>query len=302
MTSQWQRWKGIMKCYPFEEKRLAKWKPPYIIQPKYDGVRCRAIPLQTSIDRDEYLLLSSEENIIFSVPHINTCLSGLRLKAELDGELYCHGMSFEEIVSITSRSVNIHPDHQKIQFHIFDIINDQPQLKRMLLVDALRGLHPLFPIAPFWLCESLDDIMKTYDHIIKTGYEGIIVRHLNAPYERKRSTYVMKFKPKKEDTYEIVGYSEEYSAEGVPKEALGALQCESGDGFTFSVGTGFTEELRRKMWEEREGLIGKDAKVQYQHLTSGKKVPRFPVFVEIVERNKGMSVVHKRNYGRIEDG
>ena len=64
--ADWQRWKNIMKCYPFEEKRLAKWKPPYIVQPKFDGVRCRAIPTDTG-----YLLVSSEENVIFSVPHIN---------------------------------------------------------------------------------------------------------------------------------------------------------------------------------------------------------------------------------------
>ena len=43
MPPKFQRWKGIMKCYPFEEKRLAEWNPPYICQPKYDGVRCRAI-------------------------------------------------------------------------------------------------------------------------------------------------------------------------------------------------------------------------------------------------------------------
>ena len=34
---------GIMLCYPFEEKRLNKWNPPYIIQPKLDGERCRAV-------------------------------------------------------------------------------------------------------------------------------------------------------------------------------------------------------------------------------------------------------------------
>jgi len=87
---KWQRWKGIMKCYPFEEKRLAKWQPPYIVQPKYDGVRCRAVP----IPGGGYILLSSEENVIYSVPHILDWLNRVQLTTELDGELYCHGMSF----------------------------------------------------------------------------------------------------------------------------------------------------------------------------------------------------------------
>ena len=49
-----------MKAYPFEEKRLAKWRPPFIVQPKYDGVRCRAVPIQQPGFGTGYILLSSE--------------------------------------------------------------------------------------------------------------------------------------------------------------------------------------------------------------------------------------------------
>lgn len=281
--ANWQRWKGIMKCYPFEEKRLARWPIPYILQPKFDGIRCRAIPLKTGPKGNEYLLLSSEENVIYSVPHINEALSNLGLHAELDGELYCHGMSFEEIFSITSRTINFHHNFKEIKFHIFDIVNDQPQMRRQLLVDALRGLHPYIQVAPFWLCESLEDVMKVFDEIINLGYEGIIVRHNMAPYERKRSTCVMKFKPKKEDIYEIIGYGEEIDKEGILKGSLGSLQLKSGDGNTFSVGSGFTRDLRDRFWRDRKSLSGKIARIQYQHLTSERKVPRFPVFVEVIE-------------------
>lgn len=273
--SNWQRWSGIMKAYPFEEKRLAKWEPPYIVQPKYDGVRCRAVPISSG-----YLLLSSEENVIFSVPHINDYLVKTGYKLELDGELYCHGKSFEEIVSITSRTVNLHSDRECIGFHIFDIV-DETTAQAGRLKDLTR--LSLSNIAPFWLCNSLDDIMRTYDNILSQGYEGIIVRNLYAPYVRKRSTWVMKFKPKKEDIYEIVDYNREISIEGTPKESLGSLQCKSGDGNTFAVGSGFTRDTRDGLWRDRESLSGKFVKVQYQHLTSGKKVPRFPIFMEVIE-------------------
>ena len=281
--SRYQRWKGILKAYPFEEKRLSKWNPPFIVQPKYDGIRCRAVPINTGPKGDEYILLSSEENIIYSVPHLNETFRHLHLRAELDGELYCHGMSFEDIVSITSRTVNLHPDYTKIQFHCFDIINQEPQMRRTILIDALRGLSPYIQIAPFWLCENLDDIMRVYDKLIKMDYEGIIVRHFQAPYERKRSTFVMKFKAKKEDVYEILGWNEEVSITGQPKDRLGSLVCASGDGNTFQVGTGFSDEDRESLWKNIQSLKGKVVKVQYQHLTTGKGVPRFPVFVEVVE-------------------
>lgn len=278
--NNYQRWHGIMKCYPFEEKRLLKWEPPFIVQPKYDGVRCRAIYAQTA---DSYMLLSSEENVIFSVPHINQVLNDLKLTAELDGELYCHGMSFEEIVSITSRTVNLHDNSIAIKFHVFDIVNEEPQMRRTLLIEALRGISPFIQIAPFYMCESLDDIMRAYDQLIKDGYEGIIVRHKLGKYEKKRSTAIMKFKPKKDDVYEILGKQEEVSITGIPKGTLGALVLRSGDGDTFKVGTGFTQEQRQTLWEAE--LTGMKAKIAYQHLTD-RKVPRFPVFVEVIDHEK----------------
>lgn len=273
----WQRWKNIMKCYPFEEKRLAKWQPPFIVQPKYDGVRCRAVPL----DKGGYILVSSEENPIFSVPHINNLLSNYQLTTELDGELYNHGMSFEEIVSITSRTKNLHPNHREINFHVFDIVNELPQMRRTILLEKLRNIHPKIKVAPFWLCESLEEIMKVYDDLVQQNYEGIIVRNINAVYERKRSIWMMKFKPKQEDEYEIIGAQEEISIDGIPKNRLGALVCKSGDGNSFNVGTGFTDEQREELWSIQGILPGLHAKVKYQHITSGKKVPRFPVFVEV---------------------
>ena len=275
------RWKNIMKAYPFTEERLAKWTPPYIVQPKYDGVRCRAIPI-VGAHGEGCLLLSSEENIIYSVPHLNEIIGGLGLKGELDGELYCHGMSFEEIISITSRTVNLHPDYKKIQFHCFDIVNDQPQMKRSLIIENLRGLNPHIVVAPFWLCSDLDDVKSTYDGIIKLGYEGIIVRHNLAPYEIKRSLWVMKFKPKKHDIYQITGWKEEVSINGTPKGRIGSLIMSSQFGDEFAVSAGLDDNEKARLWLIRDHLAGRNAMVHYQHLTD-KKIPKGSFNVEVIE-------------------
>jgi DNA ligase-1 len=279
MSNNWQRWKGILKCVPFEEKRLAKWTPPYIVQPKFDGDRCRAIGL----DNGEFLLLSSEENVIFGVPHLNRILAD-RIKfrpIELDGELYCHGLPHETIHGIVSRSTNLHSDHELIQFHLFDIVNNHVQIMRTKEIEQFKDLSPWIQVSPFRLCYTLDDVLRAYDEFVGMSYEGIIVRNIEAPYERKRSTLVMKFKPKKEDCYEITGSIEEVDKEGVPKNRLGAITCKSGDGNLFNVGTGFTAEEREQLWSIRQLLPGATARVKYQHITSGKAVPRFPVFVEV---------------------
>jgi len=278
MPNHWQRWKNIQKCYPFEEKRLNKWESPYIIQPKFDGIRCRAIPTESG-----YLLLSSEENIIFSVPHINEELNQLNLNIELDGELYIHGATFEEITSITQRTVNLHPEYKKMSFYVFDIVNEKFQMERAIQLDELKKSFS-GPLAhtPYWLAYDLEGVMEVYQSLIAQKFEGIIVRNIFASYERKRSTNVMKFKPKQEDNYEIIGFQEEVSKDGIAKNSLGSLICNSGDSNTFSVGTGFSNLDRKNLWDNREKLVGKIARVQYQHITSGKKVPRFPVFVEII--------------------
>lgn len=276
--------KGIQLAYPFEEKRLAKWKPPYIVQPKYDGVRCRAVNVSRIVEPPRYMLLSSEENPIFSVPHIVDSLPKLGIKFELDGELYHHGMSFEQIVSITSRTVNLAPGYSLINYNIFDIVNEElSQMERLSMLNLLSNLGAHITIAPYHLCNNLEDVMRAYDKFLSDGYEGIIVRHLLAPYVRKRSVYMMKFKPKKDDHYEIVGYKEETSKDGIPKDRLGALICTGDDGTLFSVGSGLTDGDRESLWSARESLKGKTCHVQYQHLTSGKKVPRFPVFVEVID-------------------
>lgn len=267
------RWKNILKAYPFEEKRLAKWTPPYIVQPKYDGDRCKAIPTPNG-----YLLVSSEGNPFFSVPHINAYLdkhfSGSNLI--FDGELYNHEIcvegGHEAIHSIVSRQVNIHPDHRRMEFHTFDLELPTDQLSRIL---KLMNLKLKFPViqSPFWVCDNLDSIKKVYDNLLMQGYEGIIVRHSMCQYEYKRSTHMMKFKPKRSDIYKVVGYKEEVTIDGTPKNTLGSLELSSQSGERFSVSAGLNVDERYNLWKIKEQLIGKDAMVYYQHLTN-KQVPK----------------------------
>ncbi len=277
-----QRWKGIMKAVPFEEKRLLKWRPPFIVQPKYDGDRCRVFSTPTTP-----ILLSSEENIFFSVPHINLQLEQAELSyLPLDGELYSHHLMIEgghELIhSIVSRTKNLHPRYEEIEFWIFDIKYPEDQTTRILKLTNYKNLPPNIKIAPFWLCQSLSEIKYVYDKLIDEGYEGIIIRKFDNLYEEKRSTTMMKFKPKRKDTYEIIGYNEEVSINGTPKNRLGSLTLSSQTGDIFNVSAGLNDNDRKYYWEWKEDLIGKKAIVHYQHLTN-KGIPKGCFNIEIME-------------------
>lgn len=270
---------GIMLCYPFEEKRLAKWGFPVIIQPKLDGVRCRYVA-------KDHVLLSSSEREITGVPHILKALTSFKGSSwEFDGELYNHHLTFEQINSIVSRTAELSPLHRDAQFHIFDEVDPtEPQHRRLT---ALRGVpsNTYIRIVENQVAFSIEEIMALLENYCCKGYEGIVVRHPLGLYERKRSTMVMKFKPRKSDSYRITGYKAEKDDSGVIKEPqrLGALVCEGDDGTEFSVGSGFTDAQRHSYWAIRDSLFGQYCHVLYQHTTPGKGVPRFPVFHSIVK-------------------
>jgi hypothetical protein len=274
------RWKDIMKAYPFEESRLEKWQPPYLVQPKLDGDRCWNETDITNPDNPKSTLITSEGNIFCSVPHINEeidqCkIDGAVLSAiPLDGELYSHELFLEGthdlIHSIASRTVNISPRFREMEFHVFDLkLPNFPQAQRLSFLSDIAQCFPVHvKLVPLSVAYSLDDIKRIYDKYIEMKYEGIIIRHFEAPYVDRRSTFMMKFKPKKHDRYTIVGFKEEISIDGIPKSRIGSLLLSSKEGEIFSVGAGLNADQKDYLWGIREGVVGHEAVVFYQHLTS----------------------------------
>ncbi len=278
------RRKDIMLCYPFEENRLAKWPLPYCVQPKLDGVRCRA-----ELDPNGVRLLSSECNPLnFALPHIVEFLSNNLSHFhkhgiyELDGEIYNKELEFEDITSVTSRTVTVHPAHSIVSYWVFDHYSNQMFEHRAAQYSAALGEIPCpeLQIVPTYFEYGIDGVMIALDEMMERGYEGIVVRRYNWPYERKRSTGIMKFKPRKQDEYTIIDWQEEISIEGNPKGRMGALVLTDPEGNVFSAGSGLSDNQRDALWSVREEIVGRTATIAYQHTTKGG-VPRFPVVVEV---------------------
>ncbi len=282
MTSRRQ---GIMLAHPFDERRLTNsirrqrpWNPPFLLQPKLDGERCRALI------GPRVVLFSSEQHVIKSVPHINEALAALNLPhgLELDGELYQHGTDFSEIHSKVGRSATLHLDYESMDYHIFDLVDpNMPQLDPLQYLPPIPFKPPL-ELVKTHVISSLAEVYEWMTSFVDFGYEGIILREANNLYVRRRSTQMMKFKPKKSDYYPVIGFTEEISITGEPKNSLGALVCTSDEGTTFNVGSGFTADQRHELWKRRHELVGCVCHVKYQNITSNH-VPRFPVFCELLD-------------------
>ena len=274
---------GIQLCYPFEERRILDpkfgWIWPVLVQPKLDGERMRA--LCSGILHDPLLLSSTESNIV-SVPHIKKELSELRTFMEFDGELYQHGTDFNKIQSKVGRSVYLHSEHKEISYHVFDIISDQMQINRTTILERFFSDREFqyLKLVPSELCYDMNQIMDIYKKYLSEGYEGIIIRHIHANYERKRSRFIMKFKPKKTDIYQIVEIIE---GTGDHAGMVGAFRCQGNDATTFKVAAGeFNHTERRYIWKNPEFIMNMLLEISYQNI-SAKGIPRFGLAKRIIE-------------------
>lgn len=287
--------KDILLCYPFSESRLfnrgrykSQWSFPILQQPKLNGERCRAVVQQLSDDFTRTLLFSSTSELITTVPHINREMS-LFPPGEYDGELYVHGWTFSEIHSVVSTTKTVHPKMSSMQYHIFDYVDENiSQYERIAkLVEcskANRFKNSIFYVQCY-LCDSLDQIMGNFNNFIRDGYEGMIIRHLDAPYIRRRTPYVMKFKPHQTDEYEIVKYNEAVSESGLPLGMVGSFTCKDETGTTFNISaSSMDHKLKTILWAEGH-QPNSTLFVKYQTKSDVKNAPHFVVNCEVRFKN-----------------
>ena len=117
------------------------------------------------------------------------------------------------------------------------------------------------------------------------GYEGVMIKDPNAPYECKRTHSWLKAKPFIEVSLKVVAVEE---GTGRNEGRLGAVIVEGeDDGYNYRLncGSGFTDAQRDEYWTERDSLIGQlveiraDARTQSQDSeTYSLRFPRFKCF------------------------
>lgn len=117
---------------------------------------------------------------------------------------------------------------------------------------------------------------------IEGGYEGIMIKDPDAPYECKRSVSWLKLKPFIEVSLTIVGTEE---GTGKNEGRLGAMIAEGieeGKLIRTNVGSGLTDENRIAYWAERDALKGNVIEVRADAITQnqdGSFSLRFPRFL-----------------------
>jgi len=216
----------------------------------------------------------------------------------LDGEVI--GNSFQELMRQARRKDDV--DTRDSVFNIFDIIpcddwergywNAQLH-KRMTLLEKLRPVIDTMSqveLLPHIMVnldtgEGRDQLMRYANDMVVAGFEGIMIKDINSPYECKRNTFWMKWKPTITVDLGVIGL-EEGTGRNVGR--LGALVCsgvDEGKTITVNVGSGFSDGDRDSLWAshiEFDCVVGRTVEVLCDAITQnqdGTYSLRFPRFV-----------------------
>jgi DNA ligase-1 len=134
------------------------------------------------------------------------------------------------------------------------------------------------------------DMNKT---AIKNGYEGLMVKPIEAVYQCKRSAAWLKIKPVIEVTLTVKDIE---VGQGKFEGTTGALVCEGVDDgvhIKVNVGSGLTDENREDIWQDKDAVIGQLVEIKADAITqaeNGEYSLRFPRFKTFRGFNKSEKI------------
>jgi len=236
---------------------------PCLVQPKLDGIRC-------IIYKKDTLVFQSRNNTIFQQFPLAKELEPFFIENPdliLDGELYHHSLGFQKITSIVRKKD--HHELDQIQYHIYDVICDQPYLKRYEMIRHIKG--PRVFCVETKTASSRENIENYHTHYTGLGYEGIMIRNPKGLYQEKaRSKDLLKYKHFKDAEFLVVGHTE--GKHGIP-----VFTCiTKGTNNSFGVMMKCTTSLKQEMLQNVTDYYNKYLTVKYQEL-SEDGIPRFPI-------------------------
>lgn len=265
----------------------AKLKLPCYASPKLDGIRAYV---------KDGVVLSRQNK---PIPN-RFVQAQFKAYEHFDGELIVGEPTDPMCYRNTMSGVMSEAGEPDVTFWVFDHLemlheryyHRMPTTKKFNLKGRVKALKQV-------TIHTLSQLQQYEAECLEKGYEGVIIRDPDAPYKQGRSTvnegYLLKAKTFLDDEALIVGFEERmhngneatvsetgrtkrssHKANKVGRGDLGALLVEW-KGFEFSIGTGFTDAERERIWDNREKFHGKLVKFKYFPVGS-YDLPRHPVF------------------------
>lgn len=272
-----------------------KWSFPTLAEIKYDGTRTIAICENRKVT---YFSRSGKP-----ADHLNGLFDDELCALEeekgepiiVDGEAL--GKDFTETMN-AKKSTNLDAKNN-LNFYAFDMMTlaewkakecSTPQMIRSELLEAILAKTECTKIikSEYKICENYDEVYAYYALAVENGWEGLIIKDMNALYEWDRSKSWMKWKPVNTYDGKIIGFFEG-KAGTVLEGTLGGIivegEDENGTPWQARCGSGFTFKDREEIWNNKDKYLLATVELEAQEMTKseGNELHslRFPVFIKI---------------------
>ena len=266
------------------------------IEIKLDGVR-----VITIVKKDSVEMFSRNGKQFTNFDHI---CEEIKAVANFDEDMVLDGEVMSENFQDLMKQVHRKSSAGAVDavLYLFDLIPladfkkglwDEPQNKRSESIKTwVDGNSQLLPHVRGLEWEDVDldtpqgqtrftEINKL---AVEGGYEGVMIKDIEAGYTCKRSHSWLKMKPFIEVSLTVVATEE---GTGKNEGKLGALVCEGtddGKDIKVNVGSGLTDDQRDSFWADKGALIGEIAEVRADAITQNQdgtyslRFPRFKTF------------------------
>jgi DNA ligase 1 len=266
-----------------------------LLEPKLDGVRVITVINATN---KTAVMYSRNGKILENFTHITNAIEEhidlFERSLILDGEMV--SSSFQALMKQVHRKSDVQSEDARLM--LFDILpvsefqRGESAMGQRRRSNLLRSMVPVFEkIGSIDVIPQLEVDLDSYvgelefkqynKDAIEAGFEGIMIKDIDAPYECKRSASWLKMKPFIEVSLAVTEVEE---GTGRNEGKLGALVCEGEDDghqIRVNVGSGFSDSNRDEFWGDRDGVVGQivevraDAITQNQDGTYSLRFPRF---------------------------
>lgn len=243
------------------DKEKEKVNYPVFIQPKFDGIRC--------VLTSEGAFTRNGKSIV-TIPHIIEEFATIFEKypnAVFDGELYNHELKddFNRICSLVKKTKpsisDLLESGEVIRYYVYDVAQlddkitmDTPFSQRYKIYwELLWGTHStsICPVLTEQVASS-EEVDGFHDTFCEQGFEGAIVR-VDAPYQQKRTSDLLKVKLFQDDEFQIVGVEE---GRGNKAGLAAAIFIQLPNGKHCKAGMSGTDDFCRKVLADEDLLIG----------------------------------------------
>lgn len=278
---------GCMLGTLYSKVGHAKVQWPCIVTEKLDGVR-RILIKENGVSR--FYSRSGHEDT--GLVEILEEAKYLPNNFVYDGELLAKG-TFKDSIALrqaTNSIANLKGNKTGLTFNVFDMLPlrdfyagkcmipakerkirlaatfkddslqviDEDWVRRQLAFGIEQDLKHIAPVPILGMVNSLADATPIVEAIWARGGEGIMLNTAEGPYEVKRTKNLLKVKHTEEHVLTVVDLIE---GTGKYEDSLGAIVVDYKGSFV-GVGSGFTDEQRRFIWDNPELFIGRKVEVE----------------------------------------